>query len=63
MSMESLIEKNSKLIFKKKLESLLIIFKLGFRIYVTFQPADPNLWDTDPPENALKFKMSKHSRI
>ena len=30
----------------------------GFRS-VTFQPADLDLLDTDPTENALEFKMSK----
>ena len=37
----------------------LIVDKAEF--WITFKSANPNLVDTDPPENALKFKILKRN--
>ena len=43
---------------QKSIRFFLIGFNLSFGS-VTFEPVDPDILDTDPPENALKLKMSK----
>ena len=40
------------------LEQLEKAFRSNF-VFATFLPVDPDLLNTEPPENALKFKMSK----